>query len=160
MEPNCRVPDRTAPREFAANFKQRILKGYFVRFHMSLILSAVMASGLHASKALLMAGVFYLPVRYALAVLTSYLVFLLMVRLWVWYIVARPDWGGTGLDLPNVSLSGGSAGDEAGNVVGNVVRFGGGDSGGAGASEMWTEAVAAPPVQNLAPSSSGSPFSI
>src|SRR6185369_11552665 len=86
----------------AQRFKQRLLHGYFVRIHMSLILAAVTASGVLTSKLLLMAGVVSLRFRYPVAVLCSYLVFLGLVRIWIWYVCRRraaSQSSGSGLDL-------------------------------------------------------------
>jgi hypothetical protein len=72
--------------------KRRILKQYFVRLHMGLILAATTASGLIASKALLEAGIGSVPIRYPLAVLVAYALFLGMTRLWIRYaMVNRPS---------------------------------------------------------------------
>jgi hypothetical protein len=124
-------------------FKQRIVKNYCVRFHMSLIVMAVVASGVLSSKCLLLAGVHSLRLRYPIAVLCAYGVFLGMVRLWIWYVairqvaVAAGGGGnrGTVLDgvdvaVPDVSLPDVSSGAPS-------VSFGGGDAGGAGASDAW-----------------------
>src|SRR5664279_238824 len=70
-------------------FKQRILHGFLCRFQMSLILTAVVASGVLTSKLLLMAGFHSLRVRYPVAVLVSYGVFLGLVRVWLWYVSIR-----------------------------------------------------------------------
>lgn len=164
------APVQKSAPTLAQRFKSKVLHGYFVRFHMSLILTAVIASGVLTSKLMLMAGVLLLPLRYALAVLFSYLVFLGMVRLWIWYVMARPDWGS--LDFGNwggsVSSSGGGGGGGGiGSGAGKAVEFGGGDSGGGGASAMWVEnpvpgqmpAVVPEPGTSMASSgSSGSGF--
>jgi hypothetical protein len=123
-------------------YKRRIAHDYFVRIHMSLILSAVIASGVLASRGLLDLGVHSLRLRYPIAVLSSYLVFLILVRLWIWYVSLRSatvrrsssgrsgGWGGV-LDFEGGGSSGGGGG-------GGVFRgFGGGSSGGGGASSSW-----------------------
>ena len=110
----------------AQRFKQRILHGYFVRIHMGLILTAVTASGLLASKAMLMAGVLSLRFRYPVAILCSYLVFLGLVRMWIWYVCRRQAAGTGGLDFANIDLTGGG-GSSSGSGGG-----GGGSSGGSG----------------------------
>jgi hypothetical protein len=128
----------------AARFKQRILHGYLVRFQMSLILTAVVASGVLSSKLLLMAGFHSLRLRYPIAVLVSYGVFLGLVRVWLWYVSIRRDSGlGRGsFDVGNgFSWGGGSGG--GGSIPGGAVRFGGGASGGGGASDAWGQAGAA-----------------
>jgi hypothetical protein len=124
---------------------------------MSLIVMAVVASGVLSSKLLLNAGVHSLRLRYPIAVLCSYGVFLGMVRMWIWYVAIRQVCvvssggggnSGTVIDGVDVSLP-----DSSSDVP--SVSFGGGDSGGAGASGAWE--VAAPDVET--PSVSGVSFS-
>lgn len=116
----------------SVSFKQSITRGFLVRFHMALILLAVIAAGLLASKGLLESGVLSLRLRYPLAILCSYFVFLGLVRVWIWYVSIRDrssfDLGD--VNVGGIDLSGGTGG-------GAPVRFGGGDSGGAGASDSW-----------------------
>jgi hypothetical protein len=133
----------------AVRFKQRILHGYLVRFQMSLILTAVVASGVLSSKLLLMAGFHSLRLRYPIAVLVSYGVFLGLVRVWLWYVSIRRGAGlrqGISDAVDGFSWGGGSGGGGGGSSV----EFGGGDAGGAGASDVWGESApaefaAAPP---------------
>jgi len=99
---------------------------------MSLILMAVMASGVLLSKGLLALGLRALPLRYPVAILGSYLVFLGLVRIWIAYVTIR----GAGFFLGNVagnvdSGSFGSSGSGFGGSVGESVHFGGGSSGAA-----------------------------
>ena len=72
-------------------YERRLAHDYFVRIHMSLILMAVTVSGVLTSKGLLDLGVRSLRLRFPLAVLTSYVVFLLLVRIWIWYVTFRRD---------------------------------------------------------------------
>jgi hypothetical protein len=116
----------------AQRFERRIVHAYFVRFHMSLILTAVVASGVLTSKGLLELGLRSLRLRYPIAVLASYLVFLLLVRVWIWYVSLRTAQVSVGnFDLGNVDASGFKLGS------GSSVQFGGGSSGGGGASDSW-----------------------
>ena len=68
--------------------EKRIAHDYYCRFHMSVILAAVISSGLLASKGLLELGI-SLQYRYPIAVLVSYGVFLLLIRVWIWYVSVR-----------------------------------------------------------------------
>jgi hypothetical protein len=110
---------------------------------MGLILSATTATGLIASKLLLLAGLTSIPVRYPLAVILAYLVFLGMMRMWVGYVlIDKParrrsisNWDLTSVDVPE--FGGGSASESS-------FAFGGGDSGGGGASDAWGPADAIP----------------
>jgi hypothetical protein len=133
-----------ATRSFAQRFRQRFVRQYMVRFHMSLLLAATLGSGMLFSKLLLMAGLHSVLFRYPISVLAAYLVFTGLTRLWVTYVLidvvagrerswfssrSSSSYSGVdpGADLP---LPGGSS-------SGSVVSFGGGDSGGAGASDLW-----------------------
>lgn len=126
-------------------FKRRVAHDYFCRFHMTLILAAVIASGLLASKLLLMGQLHSMRLRYPLAILGSYAVFLLLVRVWIWYVSrvhARSFLGGqtrgrsSGGSI-NIDDIGGGGGGGGGGFRG----FGGGSSGGGGASDSWGPAV-------------------
>lgn len=125
-------------------FRQQIVHGYFVRFHMALILSAVVASGILTSKFLLECGIHSMRLRYPLAVFGSYLVFFLLVRVWIWYVcrVKMRTVKLGNFDAEDISLGGSS----------QPFRFGGGTSGGGGASDAWDDSAAA----NIAPRSAGS----
>ena len=139
------LEDQTmAPRPFAQSFRQRIVRQYMVRFHMSLLLAATMASGVLCSKLLLMAGLHSVLFRYPLSVLGAYLVFTGMARLWVAYVLinavasrghtffsGKSSGSSSGINLDAGFLPGGGSSSEPG------VSFGGGDSGGAGASGVW-----------------------
>ena len=159
----AKAPSQT----LAQRFKERILHGHFVRIHMSLILTAVTMSGVLTSKGLLEAGVVSLRFRYPVAVLCSYLVFLGLVRIWIWYVCRRQaaasgSGSGSGWILGNFDFGGrggsggGGGGGGSGGVGGGSVRFGGGDSGGGGASSLWeADAAAGPSAPMPAPVPSG-----
>jgi hypothetical protein len=141
--------------------ERRIAHDYFVRIHMSLILAAVIASGVLASKGLLDLGVHSLRLRYPIAVLSSYLVFLLLVRLWIWYVSLRSGAAkvragtiGDGLDQVLDFDGEGSSGGGGGGFQG----FGGGSSGGGGATGSWDAGASPAFVSQPAPApvSSGS----
>src|SRR5882672_4736829 len=87
----------------AQRFKERILHTYFVRCDMSLILLVVVASGVGASKLLLECGIHSLPVRYPLALIISFLAFLLLIKVWIWYVFCRAIGG---VDLGDVDSGG------------------------------------------------------
>lgn len=150
--------------EEAAALRKSILHRYFVRIHMTLILSAVIASGVLSSKLMLVMGMHSLRLRYPLAVLASYLVFLGLIRVWIWYISLRTlgaaSAGNAVLGNMDVSGNGGGSwgsgvgGGGNGGGGGGSVRFGGGDSGGGGASSTWDDNMQVGTAQ-LASSSSG-----
>ena len=129
------TPDIEARQE--RTFRQRILKTYFVRFHMGLILSSVVASGVLGSRALLHLGLHSMALRYAIAVLLSYSVFLLMVRIWIWWVSSAK----LALDLSLLDSPGSGGmnfGSGAGSGSTGSMSFGGGSSGGGGASGAWS----------------------
>ena len=132
-----------APRPFAQRFRQRIVRQYMVRFHMSLLLAATMASGVLCSKLLLVAGLHSVLYRYPIAVIGGYLVFIGLARLWVAYVLinAVADRGHIFASARSASSSGIDLDANLGTVghssTGSGALFGGGDSGGAGASDVW-----------------------
>src|SRR4030042_6904989 len=123
--------------ELKARLVERIRKSYFVRFHMVLILSATVISGVICSKVLSLLGISRMPLRYGIAIILSYLLFFLFVKLWLLYIGigrharGKKDKGGGGSwwgDLiPSFRGSASSSGTPR-----LFTRFGGGASGGGG----------------------------
>jgi hypothetical protein len=116
-------------------------RNFFLRVHMSFILGGTFGAGLLATKALLALGVNRLALRYALAVSVAYLVFLLLIRVWMFYVrMARGgvDFTGEGLDWGRAWQSGDTSG-----FGGSGGKFGGG-----GASGSWGNAPA--PVKSSA----------
>ncbi len=79
-------------------FERSLAHDYFCRFHMSVILAAVISSGVLASKVLMEMGV-PLGYRYPFAVAISYVVFLLLIRVWIWYVSVR---GASRFSAPNL----------------------------------------------------------
>jgi hypothetical protein len=140
--------------------ERRIAHDYFVRFHMSVILVAVISSGVLASKCMMALGVSF-PLRYPVAVLASYCVFLLLVRVWIWYVSVH---AAAGLEIANLDFSGGGGsggslnfGGSGGSGSGSGFSgFGGGSSGGGGASSSWEGNDAAALVAPPPPASSDS----
>lgn len=134
-----------------AGFKDRIKRGYFVRFHMSLILLGTITSGILASKILLLAGFHSMAWRYPVAVLLSYGVFLGLVRVWIGYVRSGASPG----DGTDSLVDLGEAAIDGAGVKLPSFRGGGGRSGGGGASDHWTSGNA--PAAHLVPQpSSGS----
>ncbi len=62
-----------------------ITRSLWVRFHMTVLLLAVLLAGIGSSFVLLRLGVHSMPGRYVLAVLLGYALFVVGVRLWLWY---------------------------------------------------------------------------
>lgn len=77
---------RSAGPGFRARFLRTFREKFFLRFHMTLIMAAVMLSGVLSSKLMWMFGVTSMAVRYPLAVVCSYGVFFLLLRIWLAYV--------------------------------------------------------------------------
>jgi hypothetical protein len=133
MSPQLRP---TGKRRMA--FRRRVVRQYFVRFHMGLMVTASIAAALVSSKLLLEVGLTSVLVRYPLCVLAGYLVFVGLIRLWALYVLKAfrlssfrvPDPRNV---LDTVDLPGNSSGPAAPAFSG----FHGGDSGGGGATDSW-----------------------
>jgi hypothetical protein len=118
--------------------RRRLVRGGWPRLFVSFLLALTGAAGFLISTVLLHLGVTMMAVRYPLAVLLAYCVFLLLLRLWL--ALRRtgesdsdllPDIGD---GLPQLFDSGASAGGDAASAT-----FGGGaDFGGAGAGGDWS----------------------
>jgi hypothetical protein len=126
-------------KQIGLSFQERLLKRYFVRWHMSAILAATVASGLLVDKAFLHLGLSSMGWRYTLSVLAAYGFFFLTVRMWVWYAagvavtISVPDFTGNGrsMDIGFPNFGGGAEGEPG------FTGFSGGDSGGGGASDLF-----------------------
>lgn len=117
-------------------FRDKLIKQYFVRWHMSLILAATIASGIVIDKGLHWLGMGGMGWRYALSVLAAYGVFFLLVRMWVWYAAGvAPRFG----EIGDVDLSGVVDYIPGPRDRGNIGfrGFRGGSSGGGGASDLF-----------------------
>src|SRR5262245_41241315 len=140
-------------------YKQSVRQGFFVRFHMMLILTGIVLSGVGINKLLLELGVSSMPVRYPIAICVSYLIFFLLIRLWIWYIsIAQTKTRSKrshDSDFEVFDLVTGHIEGEFGNAEGQDWSYGGGRSGGGGASDSWADA--ATPMSTL---QSGGEFSI
>jgi hypothetical protein len=133
--------------------RRQLVRGGHPRLLVSFLLALTGLAGFLVSTALLHLGVTLMSVRYPLAVLLAYSVFLLLLRLWL----ALQRRRGSSLDalsdigdgIPNLFDSGTSA---AGDAL-NAATFGGGaDFGGAGAGGSWTGGAA---TSNLGSNMSG-----
>lgn len=108
---------------------------------MSLILAATGAAGFLASFLMLHLGVSRMWLRYGLAVLLAYAVFLLLLRIWV-YLHSRETKGNVSDYLLDVVPTDFSSLSHAGEAPASAFG-GGGDFGGAGASGSWNGGVSA-----------------
>ncbi|HQR33897.1 MAG TPA: hypothetical protein PLK30_14265 [Blastocatellia bacterium] len=132
-------------------FKHRLLANFFVRFHMTLILSAVGLSGVITSKLLLLIGIKLMFARYLIATCAAYAIFFLLMRLWLWYIgisprarqaISQAKHRSSSSVTDGISFDLSSSGTTTSGS--SWSGFGGGSSGGGGASDSWGEAATSP----------------
>lgn len=127
-------------------------KHFYLRLHMTLIIALTFLAGMAATNVLMWLEANPLALRYGLTVTASYFVFLVLIRMWLWYIGVRTarstassgvDLTSDGLDVVNnVNLGGFMSGGP--NVsVPSGLDAGGGSFGGGGASGSWGDAAAA-----------------
>lgn len=121
--------------------RRRLMSGGSPRLLVSFLLALTGAAGFLVSTALLHLGVTSMTVRYPLAVLSAYSVFLLLLRLWL-ALQRRKDDGSSPLDwLPDIGDGLPHVFDSGASVAGDAAKatFGGaGDFGGGGAGGSWT----------------------
>jgi hypothetical protein len=126
--------------------RRRLLRGGWPRLLVSFLLALTGASGFLISAALLRLGVTQMAVRYPLAVILAYCVFLLLLRLWL--ALRRrtegdadlfPDAGDPLPHLLDAAMSGGDGAKASASTFG-----GGADFGGAGAGGGWSGGGGAP----------------
>lgn len=110
-------------------FKRKLHDRFLLRFHMMLITAAVIFSGVGISKLLRAAGLHTINVRYPVAVVCSYAVFFLLIRIWLMYISEdHPSQAAEILDGEDVV-------DGASMVVRGVRSAGSGLGGGGGGGD-------------------------
>jgi hypothetical protein len=121
--------------------RRALLRGGWPRLFVSFLLAVTGAAGFFISAVLLRLGVTLMSVRYPLAVILAYCVFLLLLRLW---LALRRNTGSDsdllldiGDSLPHLLDPNASAASDA-----VAATFGGGaDFGGAGAGGGWSAGV-------------------
>lgn len=130
--------------DLAGEFKRRLARRHFVRWHMSLLLAATVASGVLVDKGLLEAGLGTMGWRYAISVAGAYGVFFLLVRMWIWKVTGiapRVELDGDGDGLATVAEAGVDWMPELrlGPGMGRAgfSGFQAGDAGGGGASDLF-----------------------
>lgn len=114
--------------------RRKLLSEGLARVQISVILLLTAAAGFLTSYFLLQTGVSSMTLRYPLAIIAAYCVFLLLLRIWLWLQKSRLDF-----DLPDAIT--GDFGS-ASSTGGTNFEFGGGaDFGGAGAGGSWGESL-------------------
>lgn len=124
---------------------------FFLRLHMFLILGGTFLAGIVATKLLFELGVDTMSLRYAIAVVLAYFVFLFLIRLWLWYVglQAKPDPadsldGLDGLDAVGDSVDFCADAISSLRPLGEPVFVAGdGSFGGSGATGSWGDAILA-----------------
>lgn len=113
------------------NYKRQLERDSFPRFQMGLIVAATGGVGLLVSFLLLQSGVDSMALRYPLALVAAYLMFLFL--LWVWLRAKDEDFSNIpdlGNAMPNTN---------GGSISSSFQSGGGGDFGGGGASGSFEE---------------------
>ncbi len=129
------------PAQSLADRKNRLTRflkeRFFLRFHMSLMLSGSFLFGMLASKGLLVLGLNRMIIRYPIAVVCSYLAFFGFMKLWLAYISSSAyrkslsETAGDGLGNIDIPLSSsGSSFHIPRPFSGQGGRFGGGGASG------------------------------
>lgn len=104
------------------------------RIQVSIIMLLTALTGFLTSVALLHAGVSSMTLRYPIAILIAYCVFLLLLRIWIWLHKNHLYF-----DLPDLNIGGSF--DSAGGA-GKSFQFGGkSDFSGGGAGGSWSESA-------------------
>lgn len=125
--------------------KRRLLENGLPRFQVSLILLLTGISGFLVSFSLLRAGLGLMWLRYSLAILLAYCVFLLLLRLWLFLQSKHINVADLDLSGADVILGDMSGYESAPPPVGGFSGTGG-DAGGGGAGFSWASppSVSAP----------------
>lgn len=151
-ETNARRDERVRAIE---RVRRRLVRDGRPRLLVSFLLALTGAAGFLISTALLRLGVTQMSVRYPLAVLSSYAVFLLLLRLWL--ALQRRKTGNSSSSSLNPLTDLGDAlphlFDSGASVAGDAARatFGGGaDFAGGGAGGVWTGGGSAPVLDGSA----------
>src|SRR6185295_2071566 len=138
--PSPAIAKRLGTRDPRTEFKQSLARRFVVRFHMTLMLAALGASGVLISKVLLDVGVRSMLERYLIAVVLSYALFFLFIKLWLMYVSPpKPKPKSRSVDVGNVFDIGELPVDLAGktSAAGDQIFGGSGDFGGGGATDLW-----------------------
>ena len=135
MRYKLRIDNRAQAIE---QMRQRLLRSSMPRLLMSLMLLFTAAAGFLLSFSLLQLGVTQMAVRYPLAVLLAYCVFLLLLRLWLAYQRTRERKLNVDVDLSSIDWLASPSWSRSSKETGAEFKFsGGGDSGGGGAGGSW-----------------------
>ena len=121
-----------------AQVKAWLESRFWLRIHMTLIIAATVATGVLSTRAMGALDVDTMAVRYGIAVVVAWLAFLLLIRVWLWYIGFRArsvDLSADGVDVDFVRI--GQFWPSAPARTGDALSGGGGNFGGGGATGAW-----------------------
>lgn len=138
--------------------ERQLMKHSSPRLQVSVIFAITGLAGFLTSFVMLQAGITTMWLRYAVAILLAYGVFLLLLRLWLWMqqrgTESQSDADLSDLDIGSIGSGGGGNGGGGGSWSG-----GGGSFGGGGATGNWGEGVKIASLSSVepaeAPSGSG-----
>jgi uncharacterized membrane protein YfcA len=130
--------------------KQQLLRRSTPRLQISLLLLITGFAGFLTSFFLLHLGVIRMWVRYPVVILISYVVFLLLLRIWLWF---RGRSLVLDVDPPSLNLS---FPDDL--TCGEGVGFSGGDAGGGGAGGSWGDGISSSSSVSSSDTSSSTRF--
>ena len=137
-----RPPRQPLPGRRVERVRRLLLRRSLPRVLMSLILAATGAAGFVASFLMLHLGVSRMWLRYALAVLFAYAVFIVLLRVWLFLQGRDVRAGASGPELDTAATGTEIVFDVAGRPLPAPDTFGGGgDFGGAGAGGSWGEGI-------------------
>ena len=137
----ARRPQAPPAERRVERVRRLLLRRGLPRVQMSLILAATGAAGFLASFVMLHLGVWRMWVRYPLAVLFAYAVFIVLLRVWL-FLHGREPRGHFDLDLDAADVAGDIALDAFHGAGAAPDAFGGsGDFGGAGVGGSWGDGI-------------------
>ena len=128
-----------------AKFVQRFTQQHYLRLAMTGILSATMAGGIVTNWLMFHLGVQNIGVRYPVAALAGYLLFLFVIRLWLWSTVqSRTQSNSTSFSQHSLDLLDGNTPVVFPSMSNSSsgYRGGGGKFSGGGSSGSWGESSA------------------
>ncbi|HEX7317420.1 MAG TPA: hypothetical protein VF297_26205 [Pyrinomonadaceae bacterium] len=138
----ARKPQAPPAARRVERVRRLLLRRGLPRVQMSLILAATGAAGFIASFVMLHLGVWRMWVRYPLAVLFAYAVFIVLLRVWLLLHGREPRGNTVDSDPHGTDLATDIALDSVGGTgEGPGIFGGGGDFGGGGAGGSWGDGI-------------------
>lgn len=138
-------------------FSTWLQRRFSLRIHMSLILLATITAGVVATHVMVSVHLNRLWLRYAIAVLFAYGAFLLLVKVWLFYlgVRAKRERARLSIDCPVDMLDAVCHLGDFGDVAESAIEEAGGRFGGGGSSGSWAEPPSSSSLSVSAPSGGG-----